>query len=1686
MNLRFTTVLLFLTSSWLGGIPPLQAQSGCGEGTTISLLNGDTSALQCIENGSVSALTFTTGPTYMPYVYLVTDEDNIILKVNRRRTIDLSDLGAGNFRVWALYYKGPLFAQPGMNAAEDELAAYCFGLTENFVPVGSFTPDAGTIESSAGNQVEFLCDEDPESNSLTFELDSNAPNLQLLVTDTNDIILDIPTGFSIDFNEQPNAIYRVWGLSFAGDLTAEVGQNITEATLAEECFDLSDNFVSVLKAAVDGGSLSLVEGQEDFACNGETSSFSFEQPTSSSLPYGYVLVGPEGTILEVTTEAVITIDTPAGTGAYQVFGLSFSGMLNDVTGQLPEEAQFTDACFELSDEAVDIRIRTVEGGTISLAEGGDSLLLCVEDTLDTAIELSTTAKADQNYAYFVLDTNNTILAVFETSQVILPGSFSGRLEIAGLGYTGNLMVEAGDAFLQGGSLSDECFEVAENRIQVQKLPAEGGTISANEGQTDLLECFTPGMQESLIQLQRQGDMGAAYAYLLTDTSGTILQVLETEALPIDRNLPQQLTLTGLAYTGTLLAEPGQNINDAPLAEPCSDLSENTISIQWEAVDGGTVSLENGDTAVRVCVMDEVTDLLVFANTSTETADFRYVLTDTAGIVRFVLAGDRLDYDPAEAGPTRVYGVSFTGTLLLSTGDDIQRDAVSNGCYDLSSNFVRLLAEEVDGGRIAFTGEPDTVAICPEGQTDVLSFTTTGMAPYAYLITDTANIIEVVTADTAFDFDQLANDQLRVWGLSYTGELLAEPGQDAAIDSLSTACFELSENFLSVTRSLPEGGNLAFAEGGTDTLICSDAEFTLLTFSVEGATAGAYALLVLDTQNLVLDLTIENVYDFENLVEGQYAIQGLSYTGALTITPGDTLGGQPLSDDCFDLSANTLLIRKQQPAGGTISFKNSPDSLRYTCPDDGIANALSFQLNGSVGDQFAYLLTDLNNMVVAVSEVDSLDLEPFLPGDYLIYGMAYTGELLAAEGAVVGQDDLATGCFSTSSNFLQTFHEEPEAGTIRVLESVDTSFCIGDGNNDVLTFEREGPTAGALLYLVTDDSNRLQVVFDRDSFDFEELAGGNARVYSLAYTGEPTLEIGEDVTQVPLSDECHDLSDNFIDLFRESIDGAQISAQGSPYDTLWACPDGNPDIFVFTNSTTATEAAYAYVITNRNGIILAILEDDSLNFDNINFPELKVHGFSYTGALTAQAGQFIEGVIFSNGCYQQSENHLTVIRDTSEGGAIAKLDEAMEAFQFCPGRDGSTLELVSTSGSRAGYVYVLVDSANTIQHITPPGVDQIVLDTFPLGDYTVWGLSFTGFLNINAGAVLDTSAALSNNCFEFSDNSLAIELGGEVEAGRIESRDSVDIYYTCPMDEEPDFVSIRTPMGPEGTGYRLVITDEKNDILFTDVESNTINFDNSERGIFRIWGINFRGAFNIMGGLNLFEDQLLPGCYDISDNFIPVHSSRPEGGSVSLLDGSTEIELPANPTENSILEWLSTADSIAGLVFLITDKENVIIDTTSQAVYDFNGLDDGAYRVLALSYTGFLLFGIGDDVDETLLTDNCFDLSDNFISVLIGGTEGIAELPQSIASKRSQISLSPNPVRDELQLIYNGKSLLPGQAASVQLVDLSTGQLVKERPWEVQQGASLILGLADLPAGMYVLRLQAGEQILQQKFVKLTE
>ena len=183
--------------------------------------------------------------------WVVTDEEGNILGLPPTPdAVDFNGAGAGTCLIWHLSFEDGLTGLEVGNNALTDLDG-CYDLSDEFVSVVRLQPEGGVV---AGGPYEFCVGDDVADMVADVTLEGNSgSNSQWVVTDEEGNILGLPpTPDAVDFNGAGAGTCLIWHLSFEDGLTGlEVGNNAL--TDLDGCYDLSDEFVSVVRLQPEGG-----------------------------------------------------------------------------------------------------------------------------------------------------------------------------------------------------------------------------------------------------------------------------------------------------------------------------------------------------------------------------------------------------------------------------------------------------------------------------------------------------------------------------------------------------------------------------------------------------------------------------------------------------------------------------------------------------------------------------------------------------------------------------------------------------------------------------------------------------------------------------------------------------------------------------------------------------------------------------------------------------------------------------------------------------------------------------------------------------------------------------------------------------------------------------------------------------------------------------------------------------------------------------------------------------------------------------------------------------------------------------------------------------------------------------------------------------------------------------------------
>ncbi|MEO1518543.1 MAG: hypothetical protein AAFV95_26235, partial [Bacteroidota bacterium] len=587
-------------------------------------------------------------------------------------------------------------------------------------------------------------------------------------------------------------------------------------------------------------------------------------------------------------------------------------------------------------------------------------------------------------------------------------------------------------------------------LHAQCTAAPGSLVNTPDGANRVYTC--PGdNQPDVVEFANNGASAANYAYAITDQNNIILMVTTDSSLDFEGAGTGLCRVFGFSYNGNITAQAGDLVYSTKFSDNCWFISNNAIEVVRSSVEGGTVATPDNRTTVYTCLDDGIPDFVGFTTTSTSNALYRYVITDDQNNILGIPPTNFLDFAGAGVGDCRVWGLSYTGNLTAGMGDNAATTALSDGCFELSSNFINVVRNSTDGGTVSTPDGMNRLEICAgDGQADVVEFAhvTSSTANYAYAITDQNNNILMVTNNTSQDFEGAGGGLCRVFGFSYTGEITAEAGDLVYSTKFSNGCYQISSNAIEVVRTLVDGGTVSMPSGATVRYTCpGDGVDDVISFVHENDAPNAqYAYVITDDQNNILGIPPSNSQNFEGAGSGVCRVWGLSYTGSITAGMGDNATAVPLSDGCFALSSNFIEVIRDTPDGGTVSTPDGETEVSV-CAGDGIDDLVGFQHVSSSMAAYRYVITDDQNIILGTPPPGTMEVnfDGAGPGVCRIWGLSYTGMFMGEMGDDAAAIDLSNDCFELSSNFITVIRTEVDGGTVSMPSGATVRYtCPGDG------------------------------------------------------------------------------------------------------------------------------------------------------------------------------------------------------------------------------------------------------------------------------------------------------------------------------------------------------------------------------------------------------------------------------------------------------------------------------------------------------------------------------------------------------------------------------------------------------------------------------------------------------------------
>jgi len=545
-------------------------------------------------------------------------------------------------------------------------------------------------------------------------------------------------------------------LQFDRDGDAAANWTATEPSLCEEV----DPCLSV------GGEIRFADDtDEKRICSGDgiADPFDIVLQGEAGDEFRWVVTDTDSTILALPDGLPIDLEG-APSGTCWVFNMSSTDQIDS----LQVGNQFSDVvgCYKLSNSLSIIR-EGANGGTIATEDGSDRISICIGEGFIDTIDINLVGQDGENQEWIISDTNGMILELPFAPPFDLEGAGASEWQIRSFSYNGEVTgLEVGGRL---DSIVTSCGDFSNAIIVTRNAGdevSEGGEIVTADGRTVVSFCTNDGLPDDVTAVL-SGASGTNSAYIVTDTSGMLLQVQTTRIFNFE-GVP-----TGTCFIWHISYDDGVDsivagLNVFELSGGCFDLS-NPITVNRVGSLAGTLLTSDSLTVVNICAGDDNPDPFDVLLGGHGGTDSTWLFTTFDSIVIVVSFGPPFDFDRAGPGSCLVWHIAHESDDVPRLPPGSHLDSLV-GCYGISNpiqvnrgpNAGRLTV--MDGTQITIcAGDNLSDAFAPD-QVD------TAGSNAAWIITDTSGLILELPEAPPFDLDGAGPGICQIWHLRFEGAI----------------------------------------------------------------------------------------------------------------------------------------------------------------------------------------------------------------------------------------------------------------------------------------------------------------------------------------------------------------------------------------------------------------------------------------------------------------------------------------------------------------------------------------------------------------------------------------------------------------------------------------------------------------------------------------------------------------------------------------------------------------------------------------------------------------------------------------------------------------------------------------------------------------------------------------------------
>ncbi|MBX2815137.1 MAG: T9SS type A sorting domain-containing protein [Saprospiraceae bacterium] len=545
--------------------------------------------------------------------------------------------------------------------------------------------------------------------------------------------------------------------------------------------------------------------------------------------------------------------------------------------------------------------------------------------------------------------------------------------------------------------------------------------------------------------------------------------------------------------------------------------------------------------------------------------------------------------------------------------------------------------------------------------------------------------------------------------------------------------------------------------------------------------------------------------------------------------------------------------------GSITFADGTLS-KFICSGNGIADPLEVAVEGNVGDTVYWIVTDLDNTILAIPTSQPIDLEGAPGGTCLIY---HASAIDSIRNLQVGNtlDDLR-GCFALS-NSLSVIRDGVDGGVLVTDDGIDRiSICIGEGVIDSVNVNMSGQVGDTSIWIVTDSDRMILGLPRPPPFNLEASGDNEWLVWVVSYNGS----IDGLIAGAPLDSlrgGCFDLS-NPVSVFRnvglERSEGGEIMTSDSITEFTICSGDGIPDPFdVLLDGASGTNSDW--IITDTSGLIIAMPNAPPFDLEGAPPGTCLVWHISYgEGLMGLEEGGNI--FMLQGGCSDLS-NPITVHRQGVGAGLLSFADGMTEATICAGDNNPNPLDVMLSANGGTDSLWLFTDADSIV--IGVPIAPPFDLDRAGPGRCLIWHVGHNGDLSFVSNG---THVNELNGCYGVS-NALVVNRIG-VDGGTLLTSDSLRSLTICAGDDKPDPIDV-VSYEVSGSNALWLITDADSMIL-AQPPGPPFDLDAAGFGVCLIWHMRFEG--NIFGNDVGNHLNQLNGCLSLSN---PIEVQRDTAG-----------------------------------------------------------------------------------------------------------------------------------------------------------------------------------------------------------------